>query len=205
MIKVIIFDLGGVVIESAFKPFSAEIETLYDIPKEKVETIVRKHWNPLLRGEIKEGEYWKRFANDLNIKYEPKRFREIMLSFYVLKNEVVKLLKRLKKRYKIALLSNVSREWMEYTKQKYPMNELFDIILTSYKLRLAKPHSSKYKNDAEIYRVSLEKINIEPNECIFIDNNEQNLRPAKKLGIKTILFKNAKQLESALKKLRINL
>jgi FMN phosphatase YigB (HAD superfamily) len=49
----------------------------------------------------------------------------------------------------------------------------------------------------------LKKLNSKPNECIIIDDEESNLLPAKKLGIKTILFKNPKQLKEQLESLRL--
>ena len=40
----------------------------------------------------------------------------------------------------------------------------------------------------------LKKLKLRPGQCLFIDNQEWNLRPAKKLKMHTILFKNNKQL-----------
>ena len=44
----------------------------------------------------------------------------------------------------------------------------------------------------------LERLKVKANECIYIDDREVNLEPAKKLGMKTILFRNAKQLKKEL-------
>jgi putative hydrolase of the HAD superfamily len=50
------------------------------------------------------------------------------------------------------------------------------------------------KPELKIYRLTLKKLKVKPEECIFIDDKEKNLKPAKKLGIKTVLAKNPKQV-----------
>jgi FMN phosphatase YigB (HAD superfamily) len=44
----------------------------------------------------------------------------------------------------------------------------------------------------------LKKLKIDPRQCIFVDDKKENLLPAKKLGMKTILFKNLNNLKEKL-------
>ncbi len=200
----IIFDLGGVIIESAFEPFSKEIEALYNVDKNKVYKLLHELQNPYFSGRINEKEFWKTFSKKLNIKNDWKKFKTIMFSFYHLNPEVFKLIKKLKRRkYKLALLTNVSKEWLWFTLKKYPFTKIFDAIVASYMYKSGKPSMSKFKEENKLYHIVVEKLKTYPNECIFIDNKKPNIIPAKKLGMKTILFKNSKQLEDNLKKLGI--
>ena len=54
-----------------------------------------------------------------------------------------------------------------------------------------------------MYETVLKKVRFKPEECLFIDNTQKNLDAAKKLGIKTILFNDSKQLEKRLKYLKL--
>lgn len=42
------------------------------------------------------------------------------------------------------------------------------------------------KPDPRIYKLCLERLGVQPQESIFLDNNSQNLKAAAQLGIKTV-------------------
>ena len=50
------------------------------------------------------------------------------------------------------------------------------------------------KPEPEIYSLAVNKLEIKPEECIFVDDKEENLVPANKMGMKTVLAKNPKQI-----------
>jgi len=63
---------------------------------------------------------------------------------------------------------------------------------------MKKPHK-------KIYVYTLKKLGAKPHECIFIDNLKRNTDSAKKLGIKTIHFRNSKQLRKDLTRLSVKI
>lgn len=64
---------------------------------------------------------------------------------------------------------------------KSPLSNLFDNTIFSYEVGYLKPQT-------EIYEIALKKMNINPERCIFIsDGGSDELKGAKKLGIRTIL------------------
>lgn len=103
--------------------------------------------------------------------------------------EIVLELKR--KGYKIALLSIHAKEWIEYCEQKFNFHELFDVLSYSYEDKVSKPDPASFLN-------VLKKLNALPEECIFIDDSKTNIAAAEKLGIKSILFSDAKNLRAKL-------
>ena len=72
----------------------------------------------------------------------------------------------------------------------------FDNLFFSSETGFIKPEKEAYLN-------VLNKINRTPDQCVFIDNNQDNVVGAEKVGIKSILFKNEGQLQSELEKLGI--
>uniref|UniRef100_A0AC34GMT4 Epoxide hydrolase n=1 Tax=Panagrolaimus sp. ES5 TaxID=591445 RepID=A0AC34GMT4_9BILA len=69
----------------------------------------------------------------------------------------------------------------------------FDVIVESCKVNMRKPFP-------DIYKYTLEKLGLKPEECIFIDDLQMNCETAEKLGIKSIQVVNGDS-ETALKEL----
>jgi 2-haloacid dehalogenase len=91
-------------------------------------------------------------------------------------------------------LSNWSAETFRRIRHKYAFLELFDAIVLSGEVKVAKP-------DPRIYALLLDKINRPAGECLFIDDSEANVAAARRLGFRTIRFESPEQLESELRRL----
>lgn len=85
-----------------------------------------------------------------------------------------------KQRYKMAMLSNVSAViWNYYTQAE--LDKYFDQVVLSYQEKIAKP-------DPRIYRLTCERLGVQPNECVFTDDNEVNVIAARQVGMQGIVF-----------------
>jgi HAD superfamily hydrolase (TIGR01509 family) len=95
----------------------------------------------------------------------------------------IKLLKAYKDAgYKTYLLTNIDHEAMALLKVVYPeIFQLLDGIVASAEVRHMKPYHG-------IYSYLLQRFDLQPEQCIFFDNQEENIEGAKKLGINSILF-----------------
>ncbi len=99
----------------------------------------------------------------------------------------IELLRQIRKKYPIYLLSNTNNIHIiasnMYLKDKHQienLDELFNQVFLSYQMGLWKP-------DTEIYKVVSEKINILPENILFLDDNLKNIESAAKFGWQTIL------------------
>jgi len=68
---------------------------------------------------------------------------------------------------------------------------MFDVLVFSCKEGFRKP-------EKEIYEITLNRLNTQPGETLFIDDRIENIRGAESLGIQTILFKDDEQLREKL-------
>ena len=59
------------------------------------------------------------------------------------------------------------------------------------------------KPDERIYRITLERLGVAPQEALFVDDSPVNVEAARKLGIQTVLFTTPEALERELEKLGI--
>lgn len=102
------------------------------------------------------------------------------------------------RRYLISSLNNESREMNAYRIEKFGLRRYFDVFLSSCYLGVRKP-------DEAIYQRALDITQRKGEECVFIDDRALNLECARELGMRTIQFKDAPQLEKALKTMNIAL
>jgi len=74
----------------------------------------------------------------------------------------------------------------------------FDPFLTSEEIGFMKPHRSAYET-------VLDKMGVEPHECILVDDRRSNLEGANEIGMKSILYKNFKHLVKELRKMGVEI
>lgn len=92
------------------------------------------------------------------------------------------------KEYQTALLTNASHEYINSLTEKVELDNIFDEIIISSEIGLAKP-------DPRIYHYALEKLNRSPSETVFVDDTVKHIEAAKKIGITPILYQNFPQFK----------
>ena len=140
------------------------------------EQIVNEYMQTSL-GVISSKQFWENVGlgdlyPDIEIKY--------LDSQLTLDQDCLDVLKKLKKKYNLGIISNDVSEWSEFLREKYDLNTFFKLSIISGDVNLRKPNK-------EIYEL-VGKYNIKYEDCIFIDDRIKNLVPAKDLGFSTIYF-----------------
>jgi HAD superfamily hydrolase (TIGR01509 family) len=82
------------------------------------------------------------------------------------------------------------------TRTRHALFDLFDHIIVSGEVGLIKP-------DREIFELTLRQIDRKPSACIFIDDNDENVRAAESMGFATVHFRSPQQLADALRSLGV--
>lgn len=200
-IDTIIFDLGGVLVD--WKP-EYVYRKVFNNDEEKVQwflrTVCTPEWNIEQDGgrTIEEAETIKiaefpQYENWILLFYKewPQMFSGVIA-------ENVALFKNLKatNNYKIYALTNWSAEKWDLALKLFPFFNDFDGVIVSGQEKTRKPNP-------EIYNILLNRYNITPENAIFIDDNEENVKAAKKLKLKGVHYMNPQQLFESLHKYHI--
>ena len=112
-----------------------------------------------------------------------------------LDSETIQIAKSLKQKYKLGLISNASSNLREKL-AKHNLIDVFDQIVISSEVGIAKPHP-------QLYHHALENLQAQPQEVLYIDDNPEYIRTGMALGMKTILFTSADSLQAELKQLNL--
>jgi 2-haloacid dehalogenase len=193
-IQNIIFDFGGVLIDwNPIYLYGNVFETEEEM-KHFLENVCRYEWNVLQDAGRPLSE-----ATTLLQKEHPE-FSEQIAYYYGRWEEMlggtidenVKLIKPLKKRYKLYGLTNWSAETLPIAMERYSFFKDLDGIVVSGDEKIVKPNP-------EIYEILLDRYNLEAESSLFIDDNADNIETAKKIGFKTVHFTDEVNLEQLLK------
>ena len=198
MIKAIIFDMGGVVLKSRTKGVPNVL--LSKIKAKRAASLFEKNLKKAYKGKISTDKFFEDLSNLLNVDINSlkKQWGKSFLKKFTLNKELMEIIDSLKeKRYKTALISNTT-ELNAQLNKKQGFYKRFHPKLLSHEVRMMKP-------EERIYRLMLKKLKLKPEQCIFTDDKKEHLAPAKRLGMKTILFKNAEQFKKELKRFKVRI
>jgi len=205
-IKAMIFDVGGVlalprypikdrkgrIVSGVYSSIAKKLGISLDQYFDSIYTIYAK----AIEGKRPEEEVVETMVR--NLKISKSKLKALYNHAYKTRFKQNKELFRFafqfkKKGFKIAVLTD---QW--YLSKKALLSKEFyknfDPIIVSCDVGMRKPNP-------KIYRLILKKLKLPAKQTVFIDNQEWNIKPAKKLGMKTILFKNNKQAIKQLDKL----
>lgn len=200
MINTIIFDLGAVLID--WNPHHLYRKLIADDEQRQhfLDNICTSDWNEEQDAgrPLKEG-------TELLVAQHPEH-EENIRAFYGRWDEMlagpiqgtVDIFKALKEsgKYKIYALSNWSAETFEIAKQKFEFLSWFDGMVVSGLERIRKP-------DPAFYNLLLTRYQVKPEEAVFIDDNYRNILAAEALGIQSIHFTSAEELNEKLSSLGV--
>lgn len=187
MIKNLMFDLGGVIMEIERMNAVKALEALgmRDVDKMLGDYGQTGPFLQLEKGEISPEEFHREIHKLMPAGVTDDQIDEAFEKFLVgIPVERLRKLEELHKKYNIYLLSNTNKiMWdgfitKEFRKDGHDMSYYFDGTVASFEAKA-------YKPDAEIFRIAERRFGIKPEETIFFDDSKANCEAAAKLGFRT--------------------
>jgi epoxide hydrolase-like predicted phosphatase len=185
-IKAIVFDMGGVFVQTTDKNPRSNLAKKYGLDDEALSLLVfqSETAQKATIGEIDENDHWKFIGDHFGLNSsELANFQEDFWGGDILDQELVRFTKTLKEKYPIGLLSNAWSGARALLTRKFGFLDLFDVSVFSAEVKMAKP-------DPKFYFWMLDKLNVNAEEALFVDDFIENITAAKELGFKTVHFKN---------------
>ncbi len=196
MIRNIIFDIGGVLLDYNPKTYLDKLD-IKESRRKKLNDVIfhDQRWKDCLNGFISNSELIEQLVRE-NLEY--KNEIELILSKdslkYMLppKQEVIEYYKSLKRKgYKIFLCSNITKDTYNYIKDNFEIIQIADGGVFSCFENISKPNP-------EIYYRLIEKYNLEIEKSILIDDTKRNVMSANDIGLRGILFNNIEDIKEFL-------
>ncbi|MDR0711318.1 MAG: HAD family phosphatase [Prevotellaceae bacterium] len=198
MIKSIIFDFGNVLIEWDPRRIFREM-----VPAEELDSFMQNVWKEEWNNNLDSGVPLA--DNERKLKQKYPQHSSYIAAFHARwydslgeeNRESVALLTRLQNAgYTTYGLSNWSAETFPVARKAHPFFSSFNGIVLSGEEKVCKPNP-------QIYAILLERYKLLPNQCVFIDDRQENLNTAKEMGITPILFTSAAQVREELRRIGV--
>jgi putative hydrolase of the HAD superfamily len=199
LIEVILFDLGNVIL-----PFNHYqiAEKLFPFVQKKELRDPRKIFSHIFdlkkgvinsfdAGKLSPEEFFQSLKESLQLSLSFEVFVPIWNEIFVEDPEVSKIIRSLKGRWRLGLLSNTDPLHFNYILSTFPIVSVLEKWILSYEVGFKKP-------DPHIFQKAIDWASVDPKEILFIDDTQGHVEGATSLGMHGIHFVSANQLRNEL-------
>lgn len=200
MVKAILFDLDNTLIDrqKAFKEMLYQTFSKYYNDANYVETLVCDMLSFDENGKVERIKAFEKLID----KYHLKEFTALELNsnwskesgnVVYLFDDVLATLKVLKKKYKLAIVTNGNYSSQKRKLDNVNLYDLLDYTLISDEIGIRKP-------DPKIFKYACEKLNLKENECLYVgDSYSRDVVGALNAGLKAVYVSRNNQIHKDVK------
>ncbi len=190
MLKAIIFDVGGVLIQTHNRIERDKWAMKFGLTPQEFENFIfnGESGRQAQLGQKSSTAHWQWLGE--HFKLDTSQLTTMRHDFFVgdrLNDPLLEYIKRLHQfknsNYRLAILSNFGDDARHVWTDVYHFSHYFDSLIISSEVGLMKP-------DPRIYHLAVQSLGVQPNESLFIDDFVENIVGAKKEGLQTIHFIN---------------
>ncbi len=197
-IEAVISDFGGVLtspLVQSFMAFQDRTGITTEVLGKGMQAATEANGdNPLFemeRGEITEVAFLEKLTDSLEplLGHRPEmhRFKEIYFEALHPNPAMIELMRELKASgYRMAMLTNNVQEWEPLWRPMLPVDEIFETVVDSGFVGCRKPES-------KIYEITLNRLGLAAESCLFVDDVLVNCEGAEKAGMTAVHFQDNEQ------------
>lgn len=193
-IRAVIFDFGGVLVRTEDRSPREQLAERLGMTYDELSNLIFESDSSrqAAAGEISTEEHWEAIREKMDLS--PDEFPEASREFWggdALDHELVNYLRSLRPDYKTGLISNAWDDLRDVLREEWQIADAFDEIVISAEVGVVKP-------DPQIYRIALERLEVAPQEAVFVDDFPENVAGARAVGMHAIQFKDSRQVREDL-------
>jgi len=201
VIRTFLFDMGNVLVHFSHKKMCAQIGSLCDLSAQQMGDILFKTdlQNDFERGHITEQQVHAQIETAVGQPLDFDGLFRACCEIFEPNHSIIPILDTLKSRgHRLVLLSNTSISHYRYVKKNYDVLQRFDDVVVSFEVGAIKPEDA-------IYRAALEKIQCEPQECLYTDDIPEYVKQGRRHGLETEVFTTSERFIEQLSERQIEL
>jgi epoxide hydrolase-like predicted phosphatase len=188
-IDAVIFDVGGVLETTPRTGWEARWCSRLELPREDFEARLAPVFAAGAIGTMTLAEVERGIAGALDLgDSELIQFMDEVWDEYLgtLNEPLARYFSRLRPRYRTGILSNSFVGAREHEQMRYGLANLCDVIVYSHEEGLLKP-------DHRFYRLVCDRLGVQPEGCVFVDDTPGHVAAARDLGMRAVTFVDTEQ------------
>ena len=194
MIEAVIFDFGNVICSFSVPLFIQGLSrktgtTVEDL--QKVMPGINRLAVDYETGLVSSDQFFERLCDLAGIRVSREDFIHAYVGIFTPIMETFEVVRALKPTHKLGLLSNTNEWHYLYCIRPLDIFPLFDAVSLSFEVRAMKPAPA-------IYADMLQKLQLPPEKCAYIDDVQENVTAAARFGLHAIHYTGPAQLHTAL-------
>jgi len=185
-IRSLLLDFGGVISQPQNKNHLDNMLKILNQNTSNFEDIYRKFRGNYDNGTLSGEEYWINTINHIGYRLNKNEIKELISedikSWMKINDKMFSFIMDVRKRvYNLSIISNMPVDLLYYMKKHLDWLEIFDELTFSCEIGVNKP-------DPRIFLHCIDRINVSPNECLFVDDSMENVKGAIMVGLNAIHF-----------------
>ncbi len=198
MIKALVLDFGGVVADEGFREGLKAIARNNGLDPDKFFVMARDliYDTGYVTGTADEHAYWEALRLKIKIRSDDNELRKEILNRFVLRREMFDEITRVRAAGVTAALLSDQTDWLDELNDREPFYHYFDHVFNSFYLK-------KSKRDGTIFGDIAARLELRPEEILFVDDTPGHLERAQAQGWKTLRFTGVADFKQALKEVNI--
>ncbi len=197
-LRAVIFDYGLVLSGPAEPAARARLLEITGLAPEGFDTHYWKYRLDYDRGTLNGRTYWQTIARDTGLSFTPDQIDALIeqdvLLWASVNPAMLDWLTRVQAAgMKTAILSNMGEDLLAHMRKHFGWLDSFHHLTWSCELDLIKP-------EAAIYEHTLEKLGVQPEEALFLDDKIENVEGARQVGMHALVFRDLSTLQADLQR-----
>ena len=196
--KILLFDLGGVLIDIDFKPVFAQLETMSNLSIDEIKA--RFQMDEMYKRHETGQVSWSQYAEHLRSSFSLVACDSEIVNAWnaIFKGEITQTvcaIESITDKIRCFMFSNTNPTHQQFWLTNYPdVVNLFEQVFVSSELGLRKPDAASFKAVSQIVKCDLENF-------IFFDDTAENIKAAANLGMKAVLVSHPEDVKNELSRL----
>jgi putative hydrolase of the HAD superfamily len=195
-LRAVIFDYGMVLTGPPDSEAHAALLRITGLPLDRFESLYWADRHAYDEGRLTGLAFWQKLLREADLRMSPATIDELNqwdARMWTTQNPaMLTWAEQLKQRGLLtAILSNMGDNVLANIQREFLWIHSFDVLVWSFQHLMAKP-------DPAIYHLVLEKLNVRPEEALFLDDKLLNVEAARALGMKALQFSTIERLRADL-------
>jgi putative hydrolase of the HAD superfamily len=197
MLHAVVFDIGGVLELTPSTGYRERWEKSLGLAPGELDRRMADVWRGGTLGTLTREQVHEAFVRNLDMP--PEDVELFMADFWAdylgsPNTELIDYFRALRPRVRTGILSNSFVGAREKERERYGFEDMTDVLVYSHE-------SGTAKADPAIYRLACERLAVEPEHAVFVDDHERAVDGARAVGMTAVLFRDNAQVISELEAL----